>query len=45
MGAVRLLLFLKTTPLEKLHELEGIYIPGLYDCSDPQYTLRDCSMG
>ena len=45
MGAVRLLLFPKTTPLEKLHELEGIYIPGLYDCSDNGYPHRDSSMG
>ena len=45
MGAVRLLLFLKTIPLEKLRELEGLYIPGLYDCSDPQYTLGNRSVG
>jgi hypothetical protein len=44
-GAARLLLFLKTTSLGKLYELEGIYIPSLYDCSDPQYTPWGCSMG
>jgi hypothetical protein len=44
-GAARLLLFLKTTSLGKLYELERVHISSLYDCSNPQYTPGDCSMG
>ena len=41
MGAVRLLLFLKTTPLEKLHELEGVYISLPYDSCNSWFCIRN----
>ena len=40
MGAVRLLLFLKTTPLEKLYELERVHLPGLHDNFDLRSSNR-----
>jgi hypothetical protein len=38
-GAARLLLCLKAIPLEKLYELERIYISILHDCSDSKCTI------
>ena len=45
MGAARLLLFLKTTSLGKLYELEGVYISLPHDSFNSWFCIRNRYLG